>query len=215
MDVTIVGAGNMGRGIGTRLVAGGNRIKILDHDPGQARELAEEIQGSAEAGGAAEGGAGDEPLIGDIVVLALPYPAALAAVEERGDQLAGKIVIDITNPVDFESFDRLVTPAESSAAEELAKNVPADASVVKAFNTTFAATLVEGEVAGQPLDVFIAGDDEGAKATVAELARAGSLNTIDAGPLRRARELERLGFLHMAIQDKLGTGQTSAVKVIS
>jgi 8-hydroxy-5-deazaflavin:NADPH oxidoreductase len=211
MDVTIVGAGNMGRGIGTRLVAGGNRIKILDHDPGQARELAEEIQGSAEAGGAAEGGAGDEPLIGDIVVLALPYPA----VGERGDQLAGKIVVDITNPVDFESFDRLVTPAESSAAEELAKNVPADASVVKAFNTTFAATLVEGEVAGQPLDVFIAGDDEGAKATVAELARAGSLNTIDAGPLRRARELERLGFLHMAIQDKLGTGQTSAVKVIS
>jgi 8-hydroxy-5-deazaflavin:NADPH oxidoreductase len=70
-------------------------------------------------------------------------------------------------------------------------------------------------VADQPLDVFIAGDDDGAKDTVAELARAGGLNPIDAGPLRRARALERLGFLHMAIQDELGTGYGSAVKVLS
>jgi NADPH-dependent F420 reductase len=214
MDVTIVGAGNMGRGIGTRLVSGGNQVKILDHDPDQARELAEELQGSAEDGGTAEGGAAGEPLSGDVVVLALPYPAALSAVEQYGDQLAGKIVVDITNPVDFESFDRLVTPAESSAAEELAKKIPVGVSVVKAFNTTFAGTLVEGEVGGEPLDVFIAGDDEGPKATVAELARAGGLNPVDAGPLRRARELERLGFLHMTLQDKLGTGYLSAVKVI-
>lgn len=86
--------------------------------------------------------------------------------------------------------------------------------MVKAFNTTFAGTLVDGEVAGQPLDVFIAGDDADAKETVAELARGG-LNPIDVGPLRRARELERLGFLHMALQDGLGTGYGSAVKVIS
>ena len=86
---------------------------------------------------------------------------------------------------------------------------------MKAFNTTFAGTLVAGEVAGQPLDVFIAGDDDEAKETVAGLVRAGGLNPIDAGPLRRARELERLGFLHMAIQDALGTGYGSAVKVIS
>jgi predicted dinucleotide-binding enzyme len=59
----------------------------------------------------------------------------------------------------------------------------------------FAGTLTEGKVAGQPLDVLIAGDDEGAKKTVAELVRAGGLNAIDAGPLKRARELEALGFL--------------------
>jgi 8-hydroxy-5-deazaflavin:NADPH oxidoreductase len=88
-----------------------------------------------------------------------------------------------------------------------------DVSVVKAFNTTFAGTLVEGEVAGQPLDVFVAGDEEDPKATVAELARTGGLNPIDAGPLRRARELEHLGFLHMTLQEKLGTGYASAVKV--
>jgi 8-hydroxy-5-deazaflavin:NADPH oxidoreductase len=114
-----------------------------------------------------------------------------------------------------ESFDGLVTPPDSSAAEELAKQAPQGAKLVKAFNTTFAGTLVEGQVAGQPLDVFIAGDDDGAKRAVAALARAGGLKPIDAGPLRRARELERLGFLHMALQDELGTGYGSAVKVIA
>ena len=135
--------------------------------------------------------------------------------EHYGDQLAGKVVIDITNPVDVQSFDGLVTPPDSSAAEELAKRAPEGAKLVKAFNTTFAGTLAGGEVSGQPLDVFIASDDENAKQAVAELARAGGLNPIDAGPLRRAREIERLGFLHMAIQDNLGTGYGSTIKVIS
>ena len=74
--------------------------------------------------------------------------------------------------------------------------------------------MIEGEVGGQSLDVFIAGDNDSAKETVAELARSGGLNPIDAGPLRRARELEALGFLHMTLQDGLGTGYGSAVKVV-
>jgi len=214
MDLTIIGAGNMGRGLGTRLVAGGNKVTILDRDPEEARGLAEELQGSAAAGGSAEYGTAGDPLSGEVVVLALWYDGAREALEQYGDQLDGKIVVDITNPVDTGSFDSLVTPPDSSAAEELAKMGPSGAALVKAFNTTFAGTLVEGQVAGQPLDVFIAGDDDGAKNTVAELARGGGLNPIDVGPLRRARELERLGFLHMAIQDELGTDYGSAVKVI-
>jgi 8-hydroxy-5-deazaflavin:NADPH oxidoreductase len=215
MEVTVIGAGNMGRGIGTRLVAGGNRVKILDRDPDQARNVAEELAASAAGDGGAEGGAAGDPLSGDVVVLAVWYDGAQSAIEQYGDQLAGKIVVDITNPVDVETFDGLVTPPDSSAAEELAKKAPSGAKLVKAFNTTFAATLVEGQVSGQQLDVLIAGDDDQAKETVAELATAGGLNTIDVGPLKRARELERLGFLHMAMQDTLGTGYASAVKVIS
>jgi 8-hydroxy-5-deazaflavin:NADPH oxidoreductase len=215
MDVTIIGAGNMGRGIGTRLVAGGNSVKILDNDPDQARDLANELEGSAEGDGSAKGGAAGDALSGDVVVLAVWYEPAQSVIEQYGDQLDGKVVVDITNPVDVESFDGLVTPPDSSAAEELAKKAPRGAKLVKAFNTTFAGTLVEGKVAGQPLDVFIAGDDEGAKRTVAELVRAGGLNPVDAGPLRRARELERVGFLHMALQEALGTGYGSALKVIS
>ena len=214
MEVTIIGAGNMGRGIGTRLVAGGNRVRILDNDPAEAQQLAEELQGSAAEDGAAEGGAAGDALSGAVVVLAVWYGPAQSAIDQYGDQLAGKVVVDITNPVDVESFDGLVTPPDSSAAEELAKRVPPSAKLVKAFNTTFAGTLVEGQVAGEPLDVFIAGDDEEAKQTVADLARSGGLNPIDAGPLRRARELERLGFLHMAIQEELGTGYGSAVKIL-
>ena len=214
MEVTIIGAGNMGRGLGTRLVAGGNRVELLDRDPDEAASLAEELQASARDGGAKGGAAGD-PISGEVVMLAVPYDAAHSVIEHYGEQFEGKVVVDITNPVDFESFDRLVTPPDSSAAEELAAKAPPGAKLVKAFNTTFASTLRDGQVAGQPPDVFIAGDDEGANSAVAELARAGGLNPIKAGPLRRARELERVGFLHMALQDTLGTGFGSAVKVIA
>lgn len=93
--------------------------------------------------------------------------------------------------------------------------MPAGARVLKAFNTTFAGTLVEGQVAGHPLDVFIAGDDEWAKEIVAQLARDGGLRAIDVGPLERARYLEGFGFLHMVVQQQLGAGFASAVKVIS
>lgn len=214
MEVTIIGAGNMGRGIGTRLVAGGNDVTIFDNDPDQAEQLAEELRSSSGEGSAKARAPGD-PLSGDVVVLAVWYPSSLAAIEQYGDQLDGKVVIDISNPVDTETFDDLVTPPDSSAAEEVAKKAPAGAKVVKAFNTTFAGTLVEGKVGGQPLDVLIAGDDESAKETLAQLVRSGGLNPLDAGPLKRARELERLGFLHMALQEGLGTGYGSAVKVIS
>jgi NADPH-dependent F420 reductase len=215
MDVTIIGAGNMGRGIGTRLVARGNHVKILDRDPDQASELANELSHTARTEGGAEGGAAGDPLSGDVVILAVWYDGAQAAVEQYAEQLAGKVVVDITNPVDVETFDGLVTPADSSAAEELAKKAPSGARLVKAFNTTFAATLVEGQVSGHQLDVLIAGDDAQAKEAIAELASTGGLNVIDVGPLKRARELERLGFLHMAMQDALGTGYGSAVKVIT
>ena len=81
---------------------------------------------------------------------------------------------------------------------------------MKAFNTTFAGTLVEGEVAGQQLDVLIAGDDEHAKQKVAQLASDGGLCPIDVGPLARAQQLEQLGFLHISLQEphKLGFGST-------
>jgi hypothetical protein len=79
------------------------------------------------------------------------YPARLAAAEEYGDQLAGKVAVDISNPVDFETMDGLAVSADTSGAEELQKALPAGTTVVKAFNTSFARALVPGEVAGQQL----------------------------------------------------------------
>lgn len=209
-DVTIIGAGNMARGIGTRLIAGGAGLQILAPTRGHATSLANELGGG---GGSVTGGETREPMTGDVVVLATPYDGALEFTATHADELAGKVVVDITNPVDWASFDGLVTPADSSAGEELAKQLP-ETPVVKAFNTTFAGTLAAADVGGQQLDVFLAGDDEGAKAEVARLVEAGGMRVIDAGPLRRARQLEHLGFLHMALQDRLGSGFGSAVKVV-
>ncbi len=87
--------------------------------------------------------------------------------------------------------------------------------MVKAFNTTFAGTLEEGEVAGQPLDVFLAGDDADAKARLTKLLLAAGLRPLDVGPLKRARQLEGLGLLHITQQAALNTGFASAVKIIS
>jgi 8-hydroxy-5-deazaflavin:NADPH oxidoreductase len=87
--------------------------------------------------------------------------------------------------------------------------------VVKAFNTTFAGTLAAGGVGGQPLDVFVASDDDDAKSTVSELVESAGLRAIDAGPLAHARQLEAMGYLHMAIQNNLGTGYGSAIKVLA
>ncbi|HEX2109065.1 MAG TPA: NAD(P)-binding domain-containing protein, partial [Rubrobacteraceae bacterium] len=150
MNVTIIGTGNMGRGIATRLLAGGNGVTLLDRDGAKAEALAGELGGSAGAGTVGDG------IPDEVVVLAVPYEAAAPLVRQYGEALSGKVVVDITNPVDSETFDDLVTPPDSSAAEEIEKEAHEGARVVKAFNTTFAGTLVEGRVAGQPLDVYVA-----------------------------------------------------------
>jgi NADPH-dependent F420 reductase len=207
MKVTIIGAGNMGRGIGTRLVAGGNEVQVVDRDPEEARALA------AELGDAATASSPGDEITGEVVVLALYYGSVPEAVEQYREQLAGKVVVDITNPVELSTFDGLATPPGTSAAEEIAGLLPEGTPVVKAFNTTFAGTLAAGEAAGQQLDVLIAGDDEEAKGKVSALAEAGGLRPIDVGPLRRAQQLEQLGFLHMSLQEPLGAGFGSTVKL--
>jgi 8-hydroxy-5-deazaflavin:NADPH oxidoreductase len=86
---------------------------------------------------------------------------------------------------------------------------------VKAFNTTFATPLTAGEVAGHKLDVLIAGDDANAKGKVAALARDGGRNSIDVARLKRARELEAAGLLHIVVQNELGTRFASALKIVA
>jgi 8-hydroxy-5-deazaflavin:NADPH oxidoreductase len=209
MQITIVGTGNMARGIATRALAGGHDVTIVGTDRAKAEALAGDLGG--QGGGSVQAG---DRVGGDAVVLAVPYPAVSAVLDAHRDDLGGAVIVDITNPVDFSTFQPLSLGA-GSAAQEIAAAAPEGAKVVKAFNTTFAGTLAEGAVAGQPLDVFIAGDDDAAKATVKQLAEDGGLRAVDAGPLARARELEALGYLHMALQDPLGTGFSSAVKVIA
>jgi 8-hydroxy-5-deazaflavin:NADPH oxidoreductase len=207
MEITIIGTGNMARGIATRALQGGHGVTVLGTERAKAEALAAELPGEARAGEVGD------PLTGDVVVLAVWYQAVADVLSRYGDQLDGKVVVDITNPVDTDTFAPLTVEA-GSVAQEIANAVPG-AKVVKAFNTTFAGTLVEGKVADTPLDVFIASDDEEAKSAVSQLAADGGLRAIDVGPLALAHQLEGVGYVNMAIQPGLGTNYGSALKVIA
>ena len=212
MKVTIIGSGNMANGIGTRMVAGGNSVTVLARDETEATKLATDLNKSKP--GAVQGKSLEPGAIEDeVVILALPYNAVSEVLNRVGSALAGRIVVDITNPMNA-TYDGLVTPHGSSAAEEIQKQLGARSRVVKAFNTTFASTLVEGEVDDQPLDVFIAGDDKAAKQQVATLVKDGGLNPIDAGPLHRARQLEQMAMLGITLQQPLGLGFKSGWKLV-
>ena len=203
MQITIIGTGNMGRGIAASALGGGHSVTLLGREPGKAEQVAAELDGQV-----ATASVGD-PLSGDIVVLALHYGVAAEVARQYGDQLDGKILVDIENPVDFSTFEPIAVEA-GSAAQELAAAVPG-ARVVKAFNTTFAGTLA----VGQPLDVFIASDDDDAKAAVSQIVTDAGLHAVDVGPLRRARELEGMGYLHMVITQGTDAPFATAMKVVS
>jgi predicted dinucleotide-binding enzyme len=173
--LSIIGSGNMGQAIAGIAARGGNTAELINQSTT------------------------DRPLTGEIVVLAVPYSALTDVIGRHGGDLAGKVVVDITNPVDFETFDSLVVPADSSAAAGIAAALP-QSRVLKAFNTTFAGTLASGTVGGAvPTTVLIAGDDPDAKALLTGVLTAGGVRALDAGPLRRARELEAMGFLQLTL----------------
>ncbi|MFJ6003795.1 NADPH-dependent F420 reductase [Arthrobacter sp. NPDC092385] len=192
--VTIIGSGRMARGIAIRMLHARCQVKILGRNGLQTRALVEEL------GPGVQGGFPGEPIEGHVVVLAVPYADVKEVILEYGSGLDGKIVVDISNPVDVAGFDRLLTPPGISSGEQTAELLGGGADVVKAFNTVFAATLHEGRVAGEPLDVFLAGDSEDAKAAVGRLVAASGMRPVDVGPLRRARELEATMLLVMGLQ---------------
>jgi len=214
MHITIIGAGNMGRGIGTRLVAGGHSVTFVDANPETAEKTAAEVKASAKKSVKVSTASLSNAELGDVVVLALWYGTNIEIAKQLGTRLAGKVVVDIANPLNS-AYDGLATTPDSSSAEDVARAIASGAKVVKAFNTTYAGTLLAGEVAGQPLDVFIAGDDADAKSKVAELVWDGGMRPIDTGPLSRARQIEGMQLLHITLQNTLGTNWGSTIKILS
>jgi predicted dinucleotide-binding enzyme len=187
--ISIIGSGNMARAIGARAVKGGNEVEVVSRDAAKAEALAKTLGGSARAGNF-----GTTPA-GDIVILAVPYPSAVPVVTQYGDVLAGKIIVDITNPFNADATG-LVTADDTSVAQELAKVAPASVHVVKAFNTIFGHVLAQE---GRSMDALFAGDDAQAKASVSTFIESLGLRPLDVGGLGMAHWLEGAGLLVMGL----------------
>lgn len=183
MNISIIGSGNMANGIGTRIVAGKHNLTIYDRDAQKAKALAEKL-GRTVTHAPLSG-----TLSGDIIIFALPYGAISEVIAAHAKDFEGKIVVDISNPVDFKTFE-LIPPAGSSAAEEIAKLLP-NSKIIKAFNTTFAGALESGMTDGKTTVVRIAGDDVDAKKALSKIITDGGLEVVDEGSLDYARDLEK------------------------
>ena len=176
MNVTIFGKGNMATAIAKNFEAAGNAVNYVEHET--------------------------DATLDEVVVLAIPYPAVDDVINRYKEHLDGKIVVDITNPLNFETWDELVVPADGSAASEIQKKLP-NSKVVKGFNTNFAGTLDSGKVGGEiPTVVLLASDFADAKEQLISALKDSPLTVVDAGSLKRARELEAFGFLQMTLAVK-------------
>ncbi len=171
-NISIIGTGNMARTIGELAVAGGNTVEVIGRDQSKAADLAKTLGGSATTG---EFGAVPA---GDVVIVALLYANVVPVVAQYGDALAGKVIVDISNPFNA-AADGLAIADDTSTAREVARVAPAGASVVKAFNTVFGHVLKKDRT----LDVFFAGDDAQAKAHVSEFIESLGLRPLDVGGL--------------------------------
>ena len=207
MNISIIGAGNVGRALATSFVRAGHSVTVTSRDPEHAGAVAEATHArvartNAEAAASA-----------DVVVLAVPFSSVEAVAAEIRDAVKGKVVVDTTNRMAFGPTGPTMDLAESNA-ERLAAWLP-DAHVVKAFNTLFASHQSDPIAEGVQLDGFVAADDSAAKATILELVRSMGLNAVDVGPLSRAQQLEQMAFLNIAL-NVVGNGAwTSGWKLVS
>jgi hypothetical protein len=182
--ISIIGSGNMASAIGTRAVKHGHTVELLSRNTAKAQALVDQI-----GNGASVGTFGAAPQ-GEIVIVAVLYQGAVDVVANYGDALAGKILIDITNPFNDDA-SALVTTAGNSMSQQIAAAAPAGTHVVKALNTIFGHVLAKDE----PLDAFIAGDSAEAKARVTAFLTSLGIRPLDAGALDMAYALEWAGLL--------------------
>lgn len=199
--ISIIGSGNMAEAIGARAAEHGHTVQIMGRSASKAQALADRI-----GHGATVGAYGEKPA-GDIVVVAILYADAVSVVEHYGQALAGKILVDITNPFNADASG-VVTSAGDSMAHRIAAAAPADAHVVKAFNTILRGVIAEDAA----LDAFYAGDDAAAKARVAEFLASLGMQPRDAGALGMAYALEWAGILLVGLANN-GAGFSAALKV--
>lgn len=190
MKIGIIGAGNIGTGLGKRLAAKGHDIVVS-----YARTPEKVAEAAAVIGGGAKPGTPEEAVAhGEVIILATPWGVTLDVVRSLAGELADKIVWDCTNPF-APDMSELLIGTTTSAGEEIAKAAPL-ARIVKAV-PPFAQSLhaPSMDIGGHKPGVFVCGDDPAARATVVQLVSDVDADGVDAGPLKLARFTEPLGML--------------------
>jgi predicted dinucleotide-binding enzyme len=182
MKIAIIGSGNVGSAVAKGARNAGHDVVVTS--AGGDVSNVEAVRGA------------------DLVVFAVPYGAVSEIAAEVADEVRGKTIIDVTNPL-TDDYSGLVTEGGASGAERLQQQLPSG-KVVKAFNTVFAANQDTGQVDGVQLDGFVAGDDPEAKQQVLDLLAQLGFRPIDAGALSSARYLEALGFLNISLNASNG-----------
>lgn len=206
MKIGIIGTGNMGGSLGRLWASKGHDGFFGSRNPKKAKTLASSIGPNANGGTYAEA-----TQFGEVVVLAVPWPAAQNAIQAAGD-LTGKVLVDCTNPV-APGLAGLLFGHTTSAAEEISRWATG-AKVVKAFNTLGAQNLPNLHFGSQQASTFICGDDEIAKSRVTKLGEEIGFDVVDAGPLLNARLLEPLAMLWIQLAYKQGMGPDIAFKLL-
>jgi predicted dinucleotide-binding enzyme len=218
MHIAILGSGMVGGTLGLRWAALGHTVTFGVREP-------------ARGAAAITGASPDRPLPDtvrlatpadavrahpDVVVLATPWNAVAPLVRELAAHLAGHVLLDATNPLG-PGFALQTGPAGESGAEQVQALAPG-ARVVKIFNTTGFANMAEPRYHGESSVMFYAGDDVEAKRVASELASTIGFESLDAGPLTRARQLEHLAVLWITLAyggpGQQGLGRDFAFRVV-
>ena len=190
--IAVIGTGDMGDSLGPRLAEQGYTVVYGTRSPDsdRAKALVEHT-----GHGATAATQKDAAAAGDIVILAVGWPAMETVAQNLGS-LDGKIVVDISMPVDTGEDGYLISVVETSSAEMIQQWNPG-ARVVKSWATLGSYVIDNPDVVDGPVTVPIASDDREAKETIAKIIADMGLDPVDAGPLRLARELEALQRLYM------------------
>jgi predicted dinucleotide-binding enzyme len=192
--VAIIGTGNIGSTLAANFAAGGQDFLLVGRDQEAARKIAADLDGHAEAASVDE--AVDRA---DVLVLAVWLDAFEQLLAQYGERLAGKVIVDPTNPVgpDSDGNYRKVIPAQESSGQILAGLLPAGARLVKAFGTLSAPTLsAAARQEPERAVLFYAADDAAAGDLVADLIRAGGYEPVRVGGLDQSIRIEMFGDLH-------------------
>ena len=212
--IAVIGAtGNMGAAISKSLSKGNYKLLLCAGDKGKVQEIINNIKSdNSSAEVEAIDCSAQASWEADIIIAAVPFEAEKEVAEKIRETANQKIVISIANPLN-ETYNGLVTALDTSAAEELQKLLP-NSKVIKAFNTTFAADFSTPVIDGKQVDAFIAGNDDEALQTVAELLAVAGFNPIIAGELSVSRTLENMQLLLIQLGMKYNYNWLAGWKIL-